>query len=67
MQSSVFTSSRPYVESDNNFDNQIPDANRSWGNPFWGFVGNMLGLPDATASTPVRFLGLGMNRDDDVN
>jgi hypothetical protein len=45
MQISVFTPSRPYVENDNNFDNQIPDANRRRGNPFfWGFVGNMLGL-----------------------
>jgi hypothetical protein len=45
MQTSVFTPSRPYVENDNNFDNQILDANRRRGNPFWGFVDNMLGLP----------------------
>jgi hypothetical protein len=44
MQISVFTPSRPCVENDNNFDNQIPDAARRRGNPFWGFVGNMLGL-----------------------
>jgi hypothetical protein len=47
MEICIFTPSRPYVENDNNFDNQIPDANRRRGNPFWGFVGNMLGLePD---------------------
>jgi hypothetical protein len=44
MEISVFTSSRPYVENNNAFDNQIPDASLRRGNPFWGFVGNMLGL-----------------------
>jgi len=44
MQISVFTPSRPYVENDNGFDNPIPDASRRRGNPFWGFVGNMLRL-----------------------
>jgi hypothetical protein len=44
MEIGIFRPPRPYVENDNGVDNQIPDACRCRGNPFWAFVDNMLGL-----------------------
>jgi hypothetical protein len=44
--------------------NDIPEPAKRWNNPFWQWTAGLLGLPDASATTPARFLGLGVNRED---
>jgi hypothetical protein len=36
---------KPYVENADHDFNELPDASRRKGNPFWQFVGGMIGLP----------------------
>jgi hypothetical protein len=47
-------------------NNEIPEPSKRLG-LFWSLVSPLLGLPDASASVPLRFMGLGAARDADVN
>jgi hypothetical protein len=56
MELGIFTPSRPADDF-----NGVPEARERRG-LYWLLVSPLLGLPDATASTPSRFLGLDANR-----
>jgi hypothetical protein len=57
----IFTPSRPAEDF-----NGLPEPSKRRG-LYWSLVGPMLGLPDTTATTPLRFQGLSTSRAEDRN
>jgi hypothetical protein len=47
-------------------DNDVPEPSKRRG-LFWEWTAGLLGLPDTTATTPLRFQGLGAARAEDRN
>jgi hypothetical protein len=52
----VFIPSSVFIGNSAGFDNDIPDAAKRKGNPFWRFVGNML----REAAPSVDFIHVGV-------
>jgi hypothetical protein len=61
MELGIFTPSRPADDF-----NGVPELSKRRG-LFWEWTAGMLGLPDASATVPLRFQGLSASRDNDVN
>jgi hypothetical protein len=65
MKASIFVPSSALIENADHDFNEFPDGHQRRGNPFWQFMGSMLGLPPPTGGTISNHVVVIPDRNDD--